>query len=250
MTDEIISRNIDEIGHFWTKTVYPYAAPIFEANSRLEPDPIGSAVRVAFAARQYLVTAAHVIAGHLEAAGKESSKGAPYAYIPEQVEIEGQVRITPDPIDLAIIPLLCPTSRPGLPLPQYLALEVKERERCLFVGFQARPKSWNIDSSRLTVRPTPLSYMGTVLKPSAQRFSIRFNEKHLYRSGRRHNAVGKLNGISGAGVFVLRQDSPRLAGIVIEYHKSASEIIATTSLALWYMFNPHFLSPRSQQAPK
>jgi len=56
--------------------------------------------------------------------------------------------------------------------------------------------------------------MGRVLKPSAERFSVRFNEKKLYRGGVPHNAVGKLNGISRAGVFVLRQDSSRLAGIV------------------------------------
>jgi hypothetical protein len=78
--------------------------------------------------------------------------------------------------------------------------------------------------------------MGIVLKPSAERFSIRFREKQLCRSGAKQNPIGKLNGISGAGVFVLREDSPKLAGIVIEYHKRASEIIATSSLALWYMF--------------
>jgi hypothetical protein len=235
MTDEIISTNADEIGDFWAKTVYPYTAPIVEANERLEPDPIGSAVRVTFAAKEYLVTAAHVIEGHLQGSGKERPKGAPYSYVPEQVDIEGEVVTAADPIDLAIVRLPC-ASRPGLRLPQHLALEVKEGERCLFVGFQARLRSWDIDSSRLTLRPRPLSYMGTVLKPSAERFSIRFNEKQLYRSGAKQNAVGKLNGISGAGVFVLREDSPRLAGIVIEYHKPASEIIATSSLALLNMF--------------
>jgi hypothetical protein len=78
--------------------------------------------------------------------------------------------------------------------------------------------------------------MGAVLKPSPERFSIRFNERQLYRSGVRQNAVGKLNGISGAGVFVFGQNGPRLAGIVIEYQKRTSEIIATSSLVLWSMF--------------
>jgi hypothetical protein len=190
---------------------------------------------VTFAAKDYLVTAAHVIESHLQGSGKERPKGAPYSYIPEQINIEGEVVTAADPIDLAIVRLPC-ASRPGLRLPQHLALQVEEGERCLFVGFQARPKSWDIDSSRLTLRPRPLSYMGTVLKPYAERFSIRFNEKKLYRSSVRQNAVGKLNGISGAGVFVLRQDSQRLAGVVIEYRRHASAIIATTSLALWYMF--------------
>jgi len=55
--DEIISTNADEIGDFWTKAVYTYAAPIVEANERLEPDPIGSAVRIRVARREYLATA-------------------------------------------------------------------------------------------------------------------------------------------------------------------------------------------------
>jgi hypothetical protein len=235
MTDEIISTNPDEIGDFWAKVIYPYTAPIVEANARLQPDPIGSAVRVTFALKEYLVTAAHVIEGHLQGSGKERSKGAPYSYIPEQVDIEGEVVTVADPIDLAII-RLPRASRPGLLLPQHLALEVKAGEPCLFVGFQARPKSWEINSSSVTIRPRPLSYMGTVQKPTMERFSIGFNDKRLYRGGERQNPVGKPNGISGAGVFVLRQDSPRLAGIVIEYHKRASEIIATSSLALRWMF--------------
>jgi len=235
MTDEIISTNADEIGDFWAKTVYPYAAPIVEANERFEPEPIGSAVRVTFQAKEWLVTAAHVIESHLPGSGKEQPKGAPYTYVPEQVQIKGEIVTAADPIDLAII-RLPRASGPGLRLPQHLALDVKEGELCLFVGLQARPKSWVIDSSRQTLRPQPLSYMGTVFKTFPERFSVRFNEKKLYRSGVKHNAVGKLNGISGAGVFVLRQDSPRLAGIVIEYHKRDSEVIATSSRALWQMF--------------
>ncbi len=235
MKDEIISTNADEIGDFWTKAVYPYTAPIVEANSRLEPEPIASAVRVTVGAKEYLVTAAHAIEGHLQGSGKQQPKGAPYSYIPEQVDIEGEVVTAADPIDLAIVPLPS-ASRSGLRIPLHLALSVKEGERCLFVGFQARAKSWEIDSTRLTMRPRPLAYMGTVCKPSAERFSIRFNQKQLYRSGAKQNAVGKLNGISGAGVFVLREDSPRLAGIIIEYHQRTSEIIATSALALFGMF--------------
>ena len=234
MTDEIISTNADEIGDFWAKAVYPYAAPIVEANERLEPDPIGSAVRIRVAQREYLATAAHVMEAHLQGSGKEQPKGAPYSYIPEQVEIEGEVVTARDPIDLAIIPLSS-ASRPGLSLPRHLALEVNEGERCLFVGFQARPKSWEVNASRQTLRPRPLAYMGSVLKASRDRFGIRFNEKQLYRGSAKQNPVGKLNGISGAGVFVLRNDSPRLAGIIIEYHRRSSEVIATSAVALLSM---------------
>ena len=168
-----------------------------------------------FGIKEYLVTAGHVIDAHLQGSGQQRPLGAPYSYIPEQVDIEGEVDIAGNPVDLAVIPLSS-ASRRGLRIPQHLALEVKKGERCLFVGFQARSKSWEIDSSRFTLRPRPLSYMGTVYDVRPERFSIRFSDKKLYRGGAKQNPVGKLHGISGAGVFVLRQDSPRLAGIVIE----------------------------------
>ena len=235
MRNEIISTNLGEIHDFWARAVYSYTAPIFEANYRLEPDPIGSAVRATFAEKEYLVTAAHVINPHLRGSGYDQPEGAPYSFIPEQIEIEGKVDTAADPIDLAIIELP-QASRRGFQIPQHLALQVTDGERCLFVGFQARPKSWEIDLSRHTIRPKPLAYMGTVRNPTGERFSITFSEKHLYRRGVKQNPVGKLNEISGAGVFVLRHDTPRLAGIVIEYHKRRSEIIVTNSRALWVMF--------------
>jgi len=47
--------------------------------------------------------------------------------------------------------------------------------------------------------------------------------------------IGKLNGISGGAVFVLRNDTPRLAGIVIEYHSNTAEIVCTSSAVIWTM---------------
>jgi hypothetical protein len=194
----------------------------------LEPSPIGSAVLVTSGAKQYLLTARHVIAPHLEgSANEDRPKGAPYSFLPEQIEIVGPVDIVEDPIDLAVIKVPA-APRPCLRMPQHLALEVRDGEPCLFVGFQARPKSWTMDQSRRTLRPRPLSYMGKVCNASPARFSIKFSQKQLYRGGVKQNAVGKLNGISGTGVFVLRNDTPRLAGIVIEYHAHRSEIVATS----------------------
>lgn len=134
MKNEIISTSVDEIGDFWATVVYPYAAPIVEANEGLEPDPIGSAVRVTFDAKEYLITAAHVIEGHLQGTRKERTQGAPYSYIPEYVEIEDEVVTAADPFDLAIVPLVS-ASRSGLRAPEHFALDVKEGEHCLFVEF-------------------------------------------------------------------------------------------------------------------
>lgn len=101
--------------------------------------------------------------------------------------------------------------------------------------FRLGKNPWEMDSQRHKVRPRPLSYLGAIRKSSPTRFSIRFSDKHPHRSGVKQNAVGKLNGISGAGVYVLRNDSPKLAGIVIEYHPRQSEIISTSAVALWEM---------------
>jgi hypothetical protein len=235
MKDEVVSTNPDVIGDFWAKEVYPYLKPIVEADYRQEPSPIGSAVLVGFRSKQYLATAGHVIAPHLGIrAPAGTPKGAPYCFLPEQVEIRGPIDIADDPFDLALIEVPA-ASRPCLSLPQHLALDVRDGELCLFVGFQARERSWATDSQRHTIRPRPLSYLGAIRKASPTRFSIRFSDKHLHRSGVKQNAAGKLNGISGAGVYVLRKDSPKLAGIVIEYHSRQSEIVITSAVALWEM---------------
>lgn len=232
--DELISSDVGEIADFWAKAVLPYVKPILEANERLEPSPVASSVAVAFRAKQSLLTAGHVMAPHLEGTDLErQAKGAPYSFLPEQIQLVGPVDIAADPVDLALITI--PATRPSLRAPQHLALEVRDGEPCLFVGYQAREKSWTMDSSKHTLRPRPLSYLGKVCNASPARFSIKFSQKQLYRNGAKQNTVGKLNGISGAGVFVLRNDAPRLAGIIIEYHAHHSEIVATSSLAAWEM---------------
>ncbi len=231
MKDEVISTNPDVIGDFWAKEVYPYVKPIVEADYRQEPSPIGSGVLVAFRSKQYLVTAGHVIAPHLGKGAAEMPKGTPYCFLPEQVEIRGPIDIADEPFDIALIEVPM-ASRPCLKLPQHLALDIRDGELCLFVGFQARERSWAMDSQRHTMRPHPLSYLGAIRKSSPTRFSIRFSDKQLHRGGVKQNAVGKLNGISGAGVYVLRDDSPKLAGIVIEHHPRQSEIISTSAVVL------------------
>jgi hypothetical protein len=71
----------------------PYAAPIIETNAHFEPDPIGSAVRVTFAAREYLATAGHVIDSHLEGSGKGRQKGATvHRVLNRQIKIFLQIR--------------------------------------------------------------------------------------------------------------------------------------------------------------
>jgi len=230
MADEIISTNLDEIGDFWGREVLQFLKPIVEANNRLEPSPVGSGVIIAFGGKHYLVTANHVISAHLDG----TAKGAAYTYLPEQTQILGPILSVNDPFDLALVELPTPALR-CLTLPRHLALKVRDGELCLFVGLQARPKSWKIDSERHTLRPTPLSYLGMVRNASQERFGIRFNQKQLRRGGAKWPPVGKLNGISGSGVFVLRDDMPALAGIIIEYHGMQSEIVSTSSLVLWEM---------------
>jgi hypothetical protein len=121
--DEVVSKNLDVIGDFWAKEIYPYLKPIVETDYRREPSPIGSGVLVEFRSRQYLVTARHVIAPHLGKGAAGIPKEAPYCFLPEQVEILGPIDFADEPFDIAFIEV--PTaSRPCLKLPQHLALDV------------------------------------------------------------------------------------------------------------------------------
>ncbi len=229
---EIIAHSVDELADFWAKAVHPFIAPIFEADSKGQPSPIASSVLVSRYERHYLLTAHHVTAPIIDS-GPQGAQGAFYTFVPEQIQIGGLNHHVTDPFDLSMteIPATPPRS---LRLPQHLAFDVQESELCLLIGFPARSKSWEFDHTRHTLRPAPLSYLGRVAKKSTARFSVRFDRKHLQRKGRTYS-VGKLNGISGGGAFVLRNDMPHLAGIIIEYHSRSAEIVCTSSVVVWTM---------------
>jgi hypothetical protein len=228
MMAEAIVHNIDDLNHTWASYVYPYTKPILEADAHGRPRPVGTGILVSSQEKQYLLTANHVTAEpppHVDF-------GALYTYVPEQLEIVGPIHSIPDPFDLSlaeisVAPAAC------LKLPQHLAFDVHEGEICLILGFPGRSKSWQFDQTRLTLRASPLSYVGVVLNASETRFSVRMNRKYIQSRGAKIPNIGKLNGISGGGAFVLRNDRPRLAGIVIEYHENISEIVCTSSAVVW-----------------
>jgi hypothetical protein len=157
-----------------------------------------------------------------------------YTYAPEQIEISTGECFHSDPFDLSLTEL--PTaSCPFLRLPQHLAFDIRKGERSLLVGFPARSKSWEIDQTMQTVKPAPLCYLSDVLKTYKERFSVVLSRKHVRCNGQKLQRLGKLNGISGGGVFVLRKDTPKLAGIVIEYHSNSAEIVCISSMVIWEM---------------
>lgn len=225
---ELIAHSVDELGDFWAKAVSPFVKPIVEADSRGRPSPIGSGVLVNCSEKHYLLTAHHVTARSVTG----EADGALYTFVPEQIEIgaDGQdYYFLPDPLDLSMTELPGTDARRFLRLPQHLALDVKEGERCLLLGYPARSKSWELDQTRHTLKPDPLPFLNTVIKAAPEQFSIKLSRKHAYRRGKKVPRLGKLNGISGGGVFVLRNDTPALAGIVIEYHSNRAEIVCTSS---------------------
>jgi hypothetical protein len=227
---ELIAHNIDELGDFWARLVYPFVRPIVEADQKGRAIPIGSGVLVSYRDNDYLLTANHVT----KDACLDNQGGVLYTFVPEQVEIHGVNNYVPDPFDLSMTELP-PPSRRCLKLPQHLASDIRPGERCLVLGFPARSKSWEIDHSRRTLQPKPLPYLGAVYRSSPEQFSVRFSPKRTYRNGKKLQRRGKLNGISGGGAFVLREDQPRLAGIVIEYHSNRGEMICTNSAVIWSM---------------
>lgn len=78
---EIITNNVDELGDFWAKAVYPFVKPIVEADSRGWPCPTGSGVLVSCYEKRYLLTAHHVT----ERSVSGEADGTLYTYTPEQV---------------------------------------------------------------------------------------------------------------------------------------------------------------------
>lgn len=218
---ELVTNNVDELADFWAKEVYPFVKPVVEADRRERPSPVGSGILVSCYGKQFLLTAHHVIPP------SSNAEGALYTFVPEQVELGGMKFYLPDPFDLSVIEIPQPTGR-GLRLPQHLARDVREGELCLLLGFPARSRSWEIDQSKQTLRPAPLSYISRVFKTTAAHFTVRFSRKHVYRNGKRIPRHGKLNGISGGAAFVLRGDMPKLAGIIIEYHSNSAEIVCTS----------------------
>jgi hypothetical protein len=227
---ELITTSEAELGNFWTKEVYPFVTPIVEAGRSGRPLPIGSGILVSYDGKEYLLTAYHVTKN----ACSLDEGGALYAFTPEQSEIMGVNNYVDDPFDLSMTELP-PPSRRCLRLPRHLASDIRGGELCLVVGFPARSKSWQLDHSRHTLRPAPFSYLGSVFRTLAGRFSVRFSRNHVSPDGRKLPQTGKLNGISGGGAFVLRDDRPRLAGIIIEYHSSSAEIVCSDSQVVWSM---------------
>jgi hypothetical protein len=47
--------------------------------------------------------------------------------------------------------------------------------------------------------------------------------------GKKLPRIGKLNGIIGGGVFVIRNEAPKLAGVMIEYLRNRAELVCTNS---------------------
>jgi hypothetical protein len=226
---ELMARNVDELGDFWARQVYPFVKPIVAADEMGRALPIGTGILVSYREKQYLLTAHHVTKGAL-APGED---GALYTFAPDQMEVMGINYSVDDPYDLSVTELP-PPSRPCLQLPRQLASHIREGELCLVLGFPARSKSWEFDHAGRVLRPAPFAFIGTVTRISPGRFSVIFSRKHAHRNGRKLPRVGKLNGISGGGGFVLRDARPRLAGIVIDYPRGA-EIGFTDSDVIWSM---------------
>jgi hypothetical protein len=65
-----------------------------------------------------------------------------------------------DPHDLALVQI--PQSPPRcLRLPHHLTFDVRQRELCLVLGYQAREKDWEFDSVRHSVRPNRFRFSGS-----------------------------------------------------------------------------------------
>jgi hypothetical protein len=224
----MIAHTVDELGDFWAKDVHSFIKPILEADERGEPCPKGTCILASAREKQYVMTANHVTA----ASALHPEYGALYSFLPEQVEITGPFHCVSSPFDLSMAEIPLEPDR-CLRFPDHLAFDVRQGDLCLLLGYPARRRSWEFDRTRLTLKPTPLPYLGRVISTSTTHFSVRLSLKHVHRHGKGLQRLYKLDGISGGGAFVLRGGKPRLAGIVIEYYANRTEIVCTNSTVAW-----------------
>jgi hypothetical protein len=230
----MLARNVNELGDFWVKEVSPFVKPVIEADRKGRPCPVASGVLASYDDRQFLTTAHHVTAEPK----RTLEAGTLYTYLPEQIEIVGPVHRATDPLDVVDQLDLSMFEVPSGPwrylrIPDHLAADIRQGELCFIFGYPSRPKGWQFDRERHTFQPSPLCYLGRVFRAYPTRFTVRLSRKHVHRGVERLPRLGKLNGISGGGAFVLRGDRPRLAGIVIEYHSNSAEIVCTNSVIIW-----------------
>lgn len=239
---ETIARTAVELNNAWAWTVYPFVKPIIEADPNGRPVPVGSSILISSGEKKCLLTAFHVIKRPAD-----QISGTLYTFLPELSEIIGHSIVADDPFDIALVEVSTPLQ--CLRIPQHLALNVRERELCLVLGFQSRAKCWKFNHADKTMRASPFAYLGTVLRLSGNRLALKLSRKQIRRDGNPIPDVGRLNGISGGGAFVLRDGRPRLAGFVIEYDKNREELVCTNSHMIDEMVKQLETSQRVRKAP-
>lgn len=71
---ETVAHTASELNYKWARYVLPYVRPIFEANKKGEPQPIGSGVLVLLREKHCVLTAQHVIAdpSHMNCVGRST----------------------------------------------------------------------------------------------------------------------------------------------------------------------------------
>lgn len=110
--------------------------------------------------------------------------GALYTFVPEQLEITGPFQCVRNPFDLSMAEIPVEAHR-CLRFPDHLAFDVQQGDLCLLLGYPARRRSWELDRTRFTLKPTPLPYLGRVISTSRTHFSVRLSLKRVYRYGKR-----------------------------------------------------------------
>jgi len=229
---EIITSDLQELCTFWRKAVTPFVTLIVQAakTDRERALPVASGIFVRSQKKRYLLTAHHVTRQNLADDPAERVGALYYAELSEFSELGGSCQYLEDPYDLNMTEI----SIGGrfLRLPVDLALDVRDGERCLMYGFPARSKSWKIERwgrGEFALGSRPFSCIGTIYKASPLSFTIRVSLKQISFQRKKLQRIGKLNGISGGGVFVIRNDAPKLAGVMIECIRNRAELVCTNS---------------------
>src|ERR1039458_3947712 len=221
-------KDLDQAAGTLARRMYHTVLPIIGADERGRHDAIGSGILIAFGTRRFLATAAHVLEHNDENGSTNPLWKATTLYLGNpgnpHVRLLGDAPKATDPADVALVELGDETLA-GLENCHFLnadhdfAAASTSSNFAVAIGYQNRASKPNEDLK--TVKHEPLIFSNS----GSHRKGI-----HIYlpmdwtkvRDGDLIRSIGKLNGISGGGLFWLRtltdpESCDPLAGIIIEH---------------------------------
>ena len=208
--------------------MYHTVLPIIGADERGRHDAIGSGILIAFGARRFLATAAHVLEHNDEHGSPDPLWKATTLYLGNpghpHVRLLGEAPKANDPADVGMVELSDETMAElqnchFLNADQDFSAASANSQFAVAIGYQNRASKPNDDLK--TVKHEPLIFSNSGSHRKGIHIFLPMDWTKV-RDGDQIRSIGKLHGISGGGLFWLStltdpESIDPLAGIIIEH---------------------------------